>query len=365
MLPSDKPYTFDRVVRMILALILAAVGIWLLGYLADALVPFVAALLLAYLFNPVTTALERIVRNRFAAVLLTLAGVLALLAALVLLVVPAVAAEFSAMGAVLRQLATNADLAARVRAHLPADLWQWLKDFASSPDVQTLFSGDGALNLLKSGAEKVLPGIGNVLQGTLSVLGGFLTLAVILLYLVFLLADFGRISSNWQSYLPEPWRAPVTGFADEFELTMRRYFRSQVVIALIVGVLFSIGFLIIKLPLAVVLGMLIGILNIAPYLGTLGIVPAVLVGMLGALEHGSSPLMGGALVLIVCGVVQVIQDVVLVPKIQGESLGLSPWMILLSLSVWGKLLGFLGLLIALPMTCLCLSWYRRWLVEKS
>ncbi|MDD3311675.1 AI-2E family transporter [Pseudodesulfovibrio sp.] len=363
MFESDRPYTFDRVVRMVLALAAGAGIIWLLGHLADALVPFVAALLLAYLLNPVVTALERRVRSRSAAVFLTVAGLAALLVGLAWLVVPRVAAEFSAMGAVLRQLADDSGLAARVRAFLPPDLWQWLRDFATRPDVQALFSGEGAMNLLKSGSEHLLPGIGSVLQGTLGVLGGLVSAGVVLLYLVFLLADFGRIREGWRGYLPEPWRDRAVAFATEFEATMRRYFRSQVVIALLVGALLSIGFLLIGLPLAVVLGMLIGVLNIAPYLGTLGIIPAVLAGMLSALETGGSPLVGAGLVLLVCGAVQAVQDLFLVPRIQGESLGLTPWMILLSLSVWGKLLGFLGLLVALPMTCLCLSWYRRWLAE--
>jgi len=365
MFESDRPYTFDRVVRMVLALAVGAGIIWLLGHLSDALVPFVAALLLAYLLNPVATALERLVRSRSAAVLLTVLGLAALLVGLAWLVVPRIAAEFSAMGSVLQQLADDSGLAARVRAFLPPDIWQWLRDFASRPDVRALFSGEGAMNLLKSGSEHLLPGIGSVLQGTLGVLGGLVSAGVVLLYLVFLLADFGRIREGWRGYLPEPWRDRAVGFAAEFETTMRRYFRSQVVIALMVGVLLSVGFLIIGLPLAVVLGMLIGVLNIAPYLGTLGIIPAVLAGMLSALESGGSPLAGAGLVLLVCGVVQAVQDMVLVPRIQGESMGLTPWMILLSLSVWGKLLGFLGLLVALPMTCLCLSWYRRWLAEGA
>jgi len=146
---------------------------------------------------------------------------------------------------------------------------------------------------------------------------------------------------------------------------MSRYFRSQVTIALIVGVLLSTGFLIIGLPLALVMGMFIGILNIAPYLGTIGIIPAIFLGGLGAIEAGNSPWVGMALALLVICVVQIIQDGFLVPKIQGESLGLSPWMIILSLSIWGKLLGFLGLLIALPMTCLCLSYYRRMLAGRE
>jgi predicted PurR-regulated permease PerM len=364
MFASDKPYTLDRVVRMVLGLALLVGTVWVLGFLADALIPFVASLLLAYLFNPLTSALERLIKSRALAVFLTVAGVLALMTATVWLVVPKVVAEFAAMGSVLKQIATNADLAGRLQEYLPADVWQWLKDFAARPDVQSLFSSAGAADALRSAAGKLMPGVQNVLQGTLSVLGGFLSLGVILLYLVFLLADFGRIEENWQEYLPESWRGPVSEFAHEFEATMRLYFRGQVTIALLVGVLLSIGFALIGLPLAVVLGMLTGILNVAPYLGTLGLVPGVFLGALHSLEAGQSPLVGIGLVLLVFAVVQAIQEIVLVPKIQGDSLGLSPWMILLSLSIWGKLLGFLGLLIALPMTCLCLSYYRRMLKRE-
>ncbi len=364
MFASDKPYTFDRVVRLLLTLAFLVGLVWILGYLADALVPFVAALLLAYLFHPLTSAVERLVRNRAVAVFVTVAGVIALLVGMVWLVVPKVVAEFAAMGTVLQQLATDADFAGRVQAYLPAEVWQWIKDFAASQDVQSLFTSAGAADVLRGAAEKLMPGIQGVLQGTLGFLGGFLSLGVILLYLIFLLVDFGRIKDNWQEYLPEPWRDRVVDFLGEFEQTMRLYFRGQVIIALLVGVLLSIGFVIIGLPLAVVLGMFIGILNIAPYLGTLGMVPAVLLSALGSLETGQSPLVGMGLVLAVFAVVQAIQEIVLVPKIQGESLGLSPWMILLSLSIWGKLLGFLGLLIALPMTCLCLSSYRRMLKDQ-
>jgi predicted PurR-regulated permease PerM len=138
-----------------------------------------------------------------------------------------------------------------------------------------------------------------------------------------------------------------------------------VIIAMLVGALLSVGFAIIGLPMAVILGMFIGILNIAPYLGTLGLIPAVILAGLDSLEAGQAPWIGIALVLAVFAVVQAIQEIVLIPKIQGESLGLSPWLILLALSVWGKLLGFLGLLIALPMTCLCLSYYRRMLAGRA
>lgn len=365
MLDSDKPYTFDRVVRMVLTAIAVVVLIWLLGYLSSVLVPFVAALLLAYLLNPATSFVERVVKNRSIAVFLSVLGLVAVIVGLVVAVIPMMAGEFAHMGKVLQDLANNQDFAARVKAYLPPEIWSWLNEFIRSKDIQDLFSSEGAASVMEGVMDKVLPGIKGVLSGTASLLGGILGLCVILLYLVFLLADFGKIKDNWQEYLPASIRSNVVALLHEFEETMSLYFRGQVIIALLVGVLLSIGFLIIGLPLALVIGMLTGILNIAPYLGTLGLVPAVPLAALSSIEAGESPWLGVALVLVVFGVVQVIQEVVLIPRIQGESLGLSPWLILLALSVWGKMLGFLGLLIALPMTCLCLSYYRRYLAERE
>ncbi len=365
MFTSDKPYTFDSVVRMVLGLVFVVGMIWLLGFLSSALVPFVSALLLAYLLNPFTTLIQRVVRNRGLAVFITMAGLVGLVVGIVWIVVPMMASEFTHMGRVLTDLANNAEFANRVRENLPDDIWKWLQSFAQDKDIQAFFTSDGATSVLDGVMDKVLPGITGFLKGTASFLAGFLGVGIIILYVVFLLADFGKIKENWKEYLPGLYRERIASFLSEFEHTMSLYFRGQVTVALLVGVLMSIGFVIIGLPLAVALGMFIGILNIAPYLGTIGIVPAVLLAAISSLEAGESPWMGIGLVLLVISVVQVIQDGILVPKIQGESLGLSPWMIILALSIWGKLLGFLGLLIALPMTCLCLSYYRQMLARRE
>lgn len=295
----------------------------------------------------------------------TLIGLIGIGVGLIMLVVPMVAQEFAQMGRVLSGLASDPAFADKVRAHLPNELWEWLRQYASSPDAKELFSSQGATDLLQSVADTVLPGIKNVARGTASFLTGLLGLGIILLYVIFLLADFGSIERNWQDYLPAAYRESVPEFLSEFEITMSRYFRGQVTIALLVGVLLSIGFTIIKLPLAIVIGMFAGILNIAPYLGAIGLVPASLLAVIGAVETGESPLVGVGLVLLVFAVVQIVQEAVLVPRIQGKGLGLSPWLILLALSIWGQLLGFLGLLIALPMTCLCLSYYRRLLAKQE
>jgi predicted PurR-regulated permease PerM len=123
--------------------------------------------------------------------------------------------------------------------------------------------------------------------------------------------------------------------------------------------------LIIGMPMAILLGLFIGLLNMVPYLQIIGLIPAFLLALVHALETGGNLWTMLALTGLVFVVVQIIQDAILVPRIMGKEMGLSPAMILLSLSIWGKLLGIFGLLIALPMTCLLVAYYRRFLTRAE
>jgi predicted PurR-regulated permease PerM len=146
---------------------------------------------------------------------------------------------------------------------------------------------------------------------------------------------------------------------------MNSYFRGQGTVAFIVGVLFSIGFLMVGMPMAVGLGMFMGLLNLVPYLQTLGFVPMALLSLLKAADTGENFWWIFFLGFLVVAVVQILQDAVLVPKIMGSAMGLNPAVILLSLSIWGSLLGFIGLIIALPLTTLLISYYRQFILDES
>ena len=147
--------------------------------------------------------------------------------------------------------------------------------------------------------------------------------------------------------------------------TMNRYFRGQFLIAMLVGILFSIGFLIIGLPMGVVLGLFIGLLNLVPYLQLISLPVTAVLCIVGAITTGGSfwVLFWEAMAVYV--VVQCIQDLLLTPRIMGKAMGLNPAIILLSLSVWGSLLGFLGLIIALPLTTLILSYYNLYIIQRT
>ena len=117
--------------------------------------------------------------------------------------------------------------------------------------------------------------------------------------------------------------------------------------------------------MAILLGLMLGLMNMVPYLQLLGIPPAFFLALLHAVDTGGSVWTAMGLTALVFGVVQVMQDAVLTPRIMGGVTGLSPAIILLSLSVWGKILGFLGLIIAIPATCLVLAYYRRIMLSKQ
>lgn len=146
---------------------------------------------------------------------------------------------------------------------------------------------------------------------------------------------------------------------------MNHYFRGQALVAFIVGILFCIGFLIIGLPMAIPLGLLIGLMNMVPYLQLVSIpITAFLCLIYSVGGDGNFWSIFGMAILVYC-VVQAIQDLFLTPKILGKAMGLNPAIILLSLSIWGALLGIIGMIIALPLTTLLIAYYDRYIISRS
>jgi predicted PurR-regulated permease PerM len=361
--PQTGRYDFDRVFR----LALTAAGIvglfWLIYLLSDVLLPFIVALLLAYLINPITTSIERRVKRRTLAVLLTV-GLLSVLGGLIVVVlVPIVAGEIGRFESAVAQIRDEGSaLAKRLNEALsdPRDrrlawLVERLRAFLVSEDFNSM---------LAQAVQAMVPTARGVLAGAMRTIFILVGVVLVLVYLVFLLIDYRLIARTWKDYLPPLWRQPILEFLGEFEAAMGRYFRKQFVVAMITGVLFALGFYLIGLPLAVLFGLLIGLLNMVPYLQAVAIVPAAALAVVRAVELQSSIAASFLLVALVFVLAQLIQDVVLVPRIMGKAFGLRPVVIMLSVFIWGRLLGFVGLVLAIPLTCLGLAYYRRFVLKN-
>ncbi|MEW6264936.1 MAG: AI-2E family transporter [Thermodesulfobacteriota bacterium] len=362
---DSKPFTLDRVVRLGITAGLLWGLVLLLSYLSDVLIPFAVALLLAYLLNPLVVLVQKKVPNRLAAVIISLILVLIALALLVMIILPMIGREIGHMGRVVSDLVNNSSWAVRAAQALPPDLWQMIKDMAGRPEVQELFKSSSFWKVAEAVARKVMPGVWGLITGTATFLTGLIGLGVIALYLVFLLLDYQKVRVGWKELLPPAHRESIVAFIYDFDAAMNRHFRAQALVAAIVGALFAVGFSLIGLPLGILLGLLAGVLNMVPYLPLLVLPPALLMALVRALETGGGIWLSLGLTVAVFILVQIVDGTLLTPRIMGEVTGLSPAMILLSLSVWGKLLGMLGLLLALPLTCLVLAYYRRLLATGT
>ena len=210
-----------------------------------------------------------------------------------------------------------------------------------------------------------LPHVWNVVQSTANVVMSLASSAFALLYLVLLLADYDHYATIWLKYIPKSQRDFLRQLSNDVAHNMRGYFRGQVLVAISNGVMFSIGFWIIGLPMPVGMGILVGVLSFIPYIQVLGLLPAALLSLLQMADTGSSFWGLMALVLVVYIVVQILQDTIFTPRIMGQITGLSPAVVLLSLSVWGYIAGIIGLMVALPLTTLMLAYYQRYVLEES
>lgn len=356
----DKPFTFDRVSRIVFSVLMIGGLIYLLAVLKNALLPFLIAWLMAYMMQPFVRFFQYKLKFKsrvlsITAVLVSLAGLLILLYQLV---VPSIIDEIQGTFQLFQTHQGNPE-------NIPLIPESWRIYIVNQMDLlhlSELVSRENLLNTLK----QIAPRMWTLLSSTFSLLFSVTILFVVMLYFIFILLDYEKIAEGWIKLIPERYRPFAQGLAEDVEVSMNRYFRGQALIALCVGVLFAIGFKIIDFPLAVSLGLFIGFLNLIPYLQTLGLIPMLLLSLLKAAETGGSFwLIFGSALLVLC-VVQGIQDLFLTPKIMGKAMGLNPAIILLSLSIWGTLLGFVGLIVALPLTTLSLSYYKRFiLMEQS
>lgn len=349
----DQPFTFDRVVRIIGGIIGIALVVYIIYLLRSVLLPFLVAWLIAYLLNPIVRfAQKRLrVKNRVVAVFLTLFFVLGTFSGLVFLLIPTVEKEVLQIN----QLITTFEFSDIRVDGLPSNIQDFIKNNVDLRAFTESVSKENANETIKS----LVPALQGIASSTISVILGAMVVFVIILYIIFIMIDFEKMNSRWLNFIPSRFRRPVNKIVTDIEKNMNMYFRNQALICLIAGCLYAIGFQIIGMPLALMMGIMIMVLHMVPYLQAVSIIPAILLCWLKTAETGGSFWGMLGLTLLIYAIVQCIVDGLLVPKIMGKATGLNPAVILLSLSIWGFLLGMVGMIIAIPLTTLLVSYYEE------
>jgi predicted PurR-regulated permease PerM len=354
-----KQITFDTFVRGFLSVLVVVGIVMLLNRLSGVLVPFFLAWLIAYLLFPMVKFFQYRchLKFRIAAILLSfLVTGLVVGGALLLMIPPMVEEGGRVIQLIIRYVQTNETVSS-----IPQLVQEYIHDNVDINQLKKLITQDGFINTIKS----AIPKVWAIVAQSISILSSVFSLTMVALYTLFILLDYEEITKGWPQLLPRRYRPFAKKVVADVEEGMNKYFRGQGLVALCVGILFSIGFLIIDFPMALGLGMFIGLLNMVPYLQLLGFIPTIILAIVKAADTGQNFWFIMLMTLVVFAVVQMIQDTILVPKIMGHVTGLNSAIILLSLSIWGSLLGILGMIIALPMTTLLINYYQKYFIKQK
>jgi predicted PurR-regulated permease PerM len=330
----------------------------MLSRLYGVLLPFFVSFLLAWLLDPVVGFIQHKchVKFRGLSVAVTLILFVGLMSLAVYLIIPAMGREVKSAAVAVEQYFADFD----PDKYFTKEQQEQIESALDGLNLESMLSYPEVRDAVKS----FLPKLGSWIFGTLSWLSELLVIFVGLLYLIFLMIALPSIHANWRKYVPAKYLPQVSALVHEMSVNMNAYFRGQGLVALCVGILFAIGFTIIGMPMGFVMGIVVGILNLVPYMQALGIPPCILLCLVQSAQTGQPVWLTLLLMAIVFIVVQTFQDMYLVPKIMGKVTGLGPATILLSLSVWGALMGVIGMIIALPLTTLCLSCYKHYVLHE-
>lgn len=355
-----REFTFDRIARMlvlsvlILLIYVAVQAIW------SIILPFLLAGIFAYVMMPLVRFFQYTLRlrSRGLSVILTLLLLGAVVYLAVIFIIPSINAEIEKTLQVISGYSSGQDILMMI---LPRNIRNYLNGGLRWGNFPQHLSFEKVLENVKL----LLDQVGGIINSTLSIFSWGLVFLIGFIYFVFILLDFENLARGFISLFPKTLRPTIRTISMDLDRYMNNYFRGQALIAISVGILLSIGFNIIGLPLATAMGIFIGILNFIPYMQALGIIPLGLASLLMAAQTGENAFVCMLLAYGVLMIVQIIQDMIIVPHIMGQTMGMRPSLILLVLSIWGYLLGFFGMLIALPITMFIYSLYMRYVLQDE
>lgn len=312
--------------------IAAAVFALILWALGDVLLPFVIGGAIAYFLDPVADRLERLGLSRMAATaVITVVGVLGFVLA-ILMVVPAL----------ITQLLDLVDV-------LP-DLFKQLRSFIEKQFPSLLDRESSTHAMLVSFGETLKSKTGDVMQTVLSSLGSAINIVVLLVIVpvvaVYLLLDWDRMTARIGELLPRDHAPIIRRLAGEIDAVLASFVRGMGTVCLILGTYYAVALMLAGLQFGLIVGFIAGLVTFIPYLGAL-IGGSLAIGLALFQFWGDWAHIG--LIAGIFAIGQVTEGNFLTPKLVGSSVGLHPVWLLLALSVFGALFGFVGMLIAVPV----------------
>ncbi|MDE7345306.1 MAG: AI-2E family transporter [Muribaculaceae bacterium] len=344
-------WNIDRIMKLLIGLAIAAVLILLIRYLSDVLLPFFVACFIAYMLQPLVDLNRKLIHEKGRAIssIMTVLEVLAVVVGIVWLFLPNVIKELDVMNVIIHEVSSGQ----RPMPKEYGDIIHWVESNIRPSDIKSQLSELHLGSIISKGT--------SLLNESLSVIVGVLGWALTLIYVLFILIDYPQISRGFKLIIPHKYRDQAMVVVREVQTSMNHYFRGQGLVALCAMVFYCIGFSIVGLPLGIPMGILVGILYMIPYFQYVTLVPVAIICAVFSLSGEVTFLSLFGSCLLVYLISQCICDYILTPHIMGKEMGMNAAIILLSLSIWGSLLGIIGMIIALPVSSLIMAYYERYI----
>lgn len=293
------------------------------------LLPFLLALIISYVLNPLVSMIQRRGISRSLAVFLIYFVFIGSLAIIVINVFPKLVTEF-------RELANYIP-------EIIAKFESWIEIIRhdhSNPLPDSIQNGiDSALDGLET---KISDGFTNVTAFIGNTVNTIITIVLVPFVAYYFLKDYQILEKTIVTFMPKKNRKRIIRVARDIDEALGNYIRGELLVCLIIGSLAYIGYLIVGLPYAIVLALIVGLTNIIPYLGPyIGAFPAIIVALSISWKMALS-------VVVVNVIIQIIEGNVVSPQVVGRKMNIHPLFIIISLLVGGKIAGILGLILAVP-----------------
>ena len=353
----QEKITFDIFIRKAAIVLLVVLVLLTMNYLSGVLLPLFVAWLFAYLLYPIVRFVQyrMKVKIRALAIVVTLVFVIGLISLMLWFIIPPMIEQFQKLGDVMSRWVQQTTHTNNVSA--------LIRDFLSDhrTEIERFFKSKDFSDAMRTAMPRLFEFVGQTANVVLSIIASMITL----LYMFFILLDYEFLTTNWVRIFPEKHRSFWHLLMKDVERELNKYIRGQGLVALCMGIMFCIGFTIMDFPMAIGLGILIGIMDLVPYLHTFALIPTAFLAMLKAADTGQNFWAVFGLAVGLFCIVQLITEAIVIPRIMGKAMGLNPAILLLSLSVWGALLGFVGLIIALPLTTLIIAYWQRYVTKEK
>ena len=332
MTPESRPW-------FVLAL---SIGLgWLVYRLAPVITPFAISAGLAYLGDPLVDRLQRLRLAKW-----QVSRTVAVLSVFALMVAAFVAGLLIVLPLLRDQVLHLVERAPAMLEWLAGTAMPWLQARLGMTgfELDARSIAEAAREYWKEAGSAMLGVLGSVSRGGETVLSWLVNLLLIPVVTFYLLRDWDDLVAGVRGLLPRKNEAEISALFSEIDDVLGAFIRGQLMIMVALGLVYAIGLWLLGLDLAFIIGLTAGLLSIVPYLGTfVGLVAALIAAI-----FQFQDLLHPVLVLLVFGVGQSLEGMVLTPALVGDRIGLHPVAVIFAVLAGGQLFGFLGILLALP-----------------